>query len=191
MAIGADLVLTGSGTGLGSLQRELHDLLDVNAPSDATLDSQIGGGFRPTLVAEMAREIALSENVSLRPFIERRAGAETLVRAGIDLTFGRIGQGELLVRENATGHRYRVIQNGDHGGFTFVVGADLTQTVESIYLPEDRGYDLTAIRERLRAGVHWQGDRASAFYGLAYLGEEFKARNEGQLVGSVRINFKF
>lgn len=191
MAVGADMVITGADTGLGSLQRELHDLLGVDAPSDATLDAQIGDGFHPTLVAEMARVVPISGDMTLRPFLEGRAGAETLLRAGIDLTVGRIGQGELLIRENATGQRYRVIQNAQYEGFTFVIGADLAQVVDSIYLPQDRGYDLRNSRERVRAGLHWQGSSASAFYGLTYLGREFEAQEEGQLVGSVRINFNF
>lgn len=190
-ALGADMVLTGSGTGLGSLQRELHELLGVDVPSDATLDAQIGGGLHPTLVAEAGRSLVLSETAQMRPFVEARAGAETLLRAGVDFTFGTVLAGDLLVREGITGQRYRVIQNGGTEGFTFVVGADIAHVSRSIYLPEDRGYRLEKSRERVRAGLHWQGNSASGFYGLTWLGEEFEGQDEGQLVGSVRLNFKF
>lgn len=190
-AVGGDLVFTGSGTGLGSMQRAVHKVLGVRKPSLATLDDQIAGGVHPTLVAELARDVALSHRLHLRPFVEGRAGAETMVRAGVDLTFGSLGMGQLLVRESVTGHRYRVVANEDAAGFSFLLGADMAHVANSIYLPEDRGFELTDSRDRVRAGIHWQGQRASAFYGLTYLGEEFEAQKEGQLVGSIHINLSF
>lgn len=190
-AVGADLVFTGSGTGLGSLQREVHSALSVRKPSRTVLGNQIGGGAHPTLVAELGRSLQLAPKVTIRPFVEGRAGAETLVRAGADLTFGSVGQGELLIRESVTGHRYRVIQNSDPAGFSFLMGADFAHVADSIYLPEDRGLEVKDRRDRIRAGVHWQGRTASAFYGLTYLGEEFTAQTEGQVVGSLRINLSF
>jgi hypothetical protein len=190
-ALGGDLVVTGPDTGLGSFQRAVHKVLGLRQPSRATLDAQIPGGLHPTVVAEIGRDLALSERVHLRPFLEGRAGAETLVRAGVDLTFGSVGIGELLVRESVTGQRYRVIRNDAAPGFSFLLGADIAHVSDSIYLPSERGYALTDSRDRLRAGVHWQGAGASAFYGLTYLGEEFQAQQQGQLIGSVRINLKF
>ncbi|KEJ89720.1 lipid A-modifier LpxR family protein [Sulfitobacter donghicola] len=190
-AVGADLVVTGSDTGLGSFQRAVHKVLGVRQPSRVTLADQISNGVHPTVVGELGRDLALAPRLNIRPFIEGRAGAETMLRAGIDLTFGSMGQGELLVRESVTGHRYRVISNDENGGFSFLLGADIAHVEDSIYLPEDRGFVLTDSRDRLRAGVHWQGERASAFYGLTYLGEEFEAQKEGQVVGSIRINLSF
>jgi hypothetical protein len=190
-AVGGDLILTGEDTGLGNFQRAFHKILGVRKPSEATLDNQISAGIHPTIVAELARDLKLAPRLHLRPFIEGRAGAETMVRAGADLTFGGLGDGELLVRESVTGHRYRVIGNEDAGGFSFLVGADIAHVSSSIYLPEDRGYELTDTRDRVRAGVHWQGDSASAFYGLTYLSEEFKAQDGNQIVGSIRINLSF
>ncbi len=190
-AMGVDLVVTGEGTGLGRLQRSVHKVVGATRPSLSTLDNQIDGGLHPTFVGELARDLALSPNMHLRPFLEGRAGAETMVRAGIDLTFGSIGIGELQVREAVTGQRYRVVRNDDVRGFTFVLGADIAHVDDSIFLPSDRGIELTSSRDRLRAGLHWQGEGAEAFYGLTYLGEEFEAQNEGQLVGSLRIKFSF
>ena len=190
-ALGADLVVTGSGTGLGNFQRAVHKALDVRKPSAATLDNQIGGGLHPTLVAEVGRDLSLTPRLHLRPFLEGRAGAETMVRAGVDLTFGNVGIGELLVRESVTGHRYRVISDNSAPGFSFLLGADIAHVSDSIYLPEEDGYALTDSRDRLRAGVHWQGDRATAFYGVTYLGEEFEAQREGQVVGSIHIKLSF
>ena len=190
-ALGADMVMTGSGTGLGSFQRALHNVLGVTEPSRSTLDNQIAGGFHPTIVGEIGRDLSLTPNLHVRPFLEGRAGAETMVRAGVDLTFGMIGQGELLVRESVTGHRYRVVTDDDATGFTFLLGADIAHVSDSIYLPEERGFTLTDTRDRLRAGMHWQGEKASAFYGVTYLGEEFDAQTDGQVVGSIRINLSF
>ena len=190
-ALGADMVVTGAGTGLGAFQREVHKILGATVPSQTTLDDQISGGLHPTFVGEMSRDVALTPNLRLRPFLEGRAGAETMVRAGVDLTFGQIGRGELLVRESVTGHRYRVVRDEDVTGFTFLLGADVAHVADSIYLPEERGYELTESRDRVRAGVHWQGESSSAFYGVTYLGEEFEAQTEGQLVGSLRIKFSF
>lgn len=190
-AVGVDLVVTGAGTGLGSFQRSVHKILDVRQPSRATLDGQIPGGVHPTLVTELAHDLALAPNLRLRPFIEARAGAETMLRGGADLTFGAVGIRDLLVRESVTGHRYRVIHDPQASGFSFLLGADMAHVTDSIFLPQENGFDLTDSRDRLRAGVHWQGARASAFYGLTYLGEEFEAQKEGQIVGSIRINLSF
>lgn len=190
-ALGADLVLTGPGTGLGSFQRAVHKVLGVQRPSQSTLDNEIGGGLHPTFVGELGRDLALAPRVNLRPFVEARAGAETLFRAGVDMTFGTLGLGELLARESVTGQRYRVIDDEATGGFSFLLGADIAHVSSSIYLPEEDGYVLTNSRDRLRAGIHWQGQQATAFYGLTYLGEEFEAQKEGQLVGSIHIGLSF
>ncbi|KIN71337.1 DUF2219 domain containing protein [Sulfitobacter guttiformis KCTC 32187] len=189
-SLGGDLVLSGSGTGLGSFQRGLHKVLGVQRPSDSTLDAQISG-IHPTVVGEIAREVVLGSAVRMRPFLEGRAGAETLVRAGVDLTFGRSGQGDMMVRESVTGQRYRVVTAAQNNGFAFLLGADIAHVADSIYLPTGNGAELAESRDRLRAGVQWQGERASAFYGLTYMGEEFEAQSEGQLVGSIRINLSF
>lgn len=190
-ALGADMVITGSDTGLGSFQRAVHKVLGVRKPSRYTLDRQVAGGVHPTVVGEVARDIAIAPTLHLRPFLEGRAGAETMLRAGVDLTFGTSGIGELLVRESVTGQRYSVIRDEDTSGFSFLLGADVAHVSDSIYLPEDRGFDLTDQRERVRAGLQWQGPNATAFYGLTYLGEEFEAQTEGQILGSIQINLSF
>lgn len=190
-ALGADLVVTGQGTGLGAFQRGLHRVLGIAQPSSQILDSQIAGGLHPTAVGEIARDLALAPGVQLRPFIEARAGAETLIRGGFDMTIGGFGQGALMVRESVTGQRYRVITQGTQPGFSFLLGADLAHVADSIYLPESQGFIATPRRERLRAGLHWQGKEASIFYGVTYLGEEFEGQSEGQILGSLRVDLSF
>ncbi len=191
MAMGANLVFTGPSTQLGRLQDAFHDLLGTNGHSDATRASQIGNGVHPTVVLEAGMPLGLFDSATLRPFVEGRAGDETLVRAGFDLTFGPVGQGELMVRDVSTGQRYRAIQDSDNTGFTFVMGADIAHVSDSIYLPEDRGYSLTDTRDRVRAGLHWQGDDSSGFYGLTWMGREFEGQPAEQVIGSVRINLRF
>ncbi len=185
---GLDLVVTGPQTGIGDFQTEMHRIF--GAPTPGVLGNQIPNGFHPTALVEAARTYRISETFTARPFLELQAGAETLVRVGADLHFGRLGQDELWVRDVATGHRYR-INRGEHTGFSAVIGGDIAYVEHSIFLPVYDGYVLTDTRSRLRAGVHWQGEKSSVFYGLTWLGEEFAAQPESQVVGSVRLNIRF
>ena len=189
-AVGADLLVIGPQTRLNDIQTGIHGLTGDPKPSAAVLALQIGNQIRPTLVAEMGRQFRLGRRVDLRPFGEFRLGDESLIRLGADVTIGEVTRGELLSRESVTGQRYRLIYRSGPG-FSFVVGADMAFVSQSVYLPENRGFLLTPHRDRVRAGVHWQGDNASVFYGLTYLGREFRAQTEAQVVGSVRIKMSF
>lgn len=187
---GAGLHITGPQNGLGRLQRQFHDLIGDEPPSNKTLNAQIENGFHPTLLIEAARSFELGSS-TLRPFVQGQAGIENILRAGIDVTFGSIGKGEFLVRDQTSGHRYRVIQNPENTGFSFVAGADIAYVDDSSFLPESRGYTLTDHRDRARVGLHWQGEGASAFYGVTWLGKEYESQPNDQIVGSVRINLSF
>ena len=190
-AVGGDLVFVGPQTGLDGFQAALHDLLNISEPSDAVRDAQIDNTIRPTLVVEAGRSIQLGDRSTLRPFVEGRAGAETLARIGVDWTFGSLGQGELLAREPVAGQRYRVITQ-DWTGYSFTLGADLAYVDSSVFLPDDRGPAMDSTRERVRAGIMWQGESGfSSFAGVTYLGEEFEGQDEGQFVGSFKIRLGF
>ncbi|MYM54996.1 lipid A-modifier LpxR family protein [Thalassovita mangrovi] len=189
ISMGLDMVMTGPMTGLDDFQTTLHDVLGVEEASDTTLGGQIGNGVHPTFVMELGREYMLGQ-AAFRPFVETRIGVETMLRAGADITIGQIGRGELLVRDPVSGQRYRTMQNSAPGR-TFVIGADIAHVTDSAYLPASRGYALTDSRQRLRAGVHWQGEKSSGFYGVTWLGEEFEGQSEGQVVGSIRLNLDF
>ncbi|WP_240931852.1 lipid A-modifier LpxR family protein [Parasedimentitalea denitrificans] len=190
IAVGADLVLIGPQTRLDKLQDALHGAFGAPRLSGDMLALQIPNTIRPTLVFEAGQEVDLGANLSLRPFAEARAGDETLVRVGADFSVGTVGRGELLVRESVTGQRYRAIYDSVPG-YSFTFGGDIAYVADSVYLPEDRGFELTSRRDRLRAGLHWQGEKASAFYGLTYLGEEFSGQSEGQVTGSLRLKLMF
>ena len=190
-AVGADIVVIGPQTGLDGFQSDLHDLLDVAEPSDAVLAAQIENQVRPTLVVEGGRRYGLGPRASVRPFVEARAGAETLVRVGFDWTYGQMDRDALLVRDPVAGQRYRVITS-DWTGYSFTLGADIAYVDSSVFLPDDRGPTLEQTRERVRAGVMWQGARGqTGFAGLTYLGEEFEGQSEGQLVGSLKFRLRF
>ncbi|SEL64369.1 hypothetical protein SAMN05444413_11294 [Roseivivax marinus] len=190
VALGGDLVFTGPRTGIDQVQTAVHDLMGIRPPSSEILDAQIGNGVHPTLVAEIGSTRALGAAGRLRPFAELRWGDETLARAGLDLTLGGFGADALMVREPVTGQRYEVIGAAEPG-FSVVFGADIAQVADSVYLPDDRGPDLRATRSRLRAGLHWQGQGRSLYYGLARLGREFKGQGEPQLVGAARVSWEF
>lgn len=187
---GLDLAFTGPQTGLSAFQVGLHDLMGVTAASKSVTDNQIDNGIHPTFVGEAARSFSFGNAAVVRPFVETRWGLESMIRAGADLSIGTVGQGELLVRDPVTGQRYRVVKQLAPG-FSYILGGDVAWVDSSALLPADRGYQLTDTRNRLRAGMHWQGERNSAFYGVTYLSEEFKAQPEGQFVGSVRLDIKF
>lgn len=190
LSVGGDLVFVGPSTGLDGFHDAVHSAVGGPDISDAVRDSQIGNGIYPTVVVEAGRSFALGDSV-LRPFVEGRAGAETMVRAGFDMRWGGLEQGGLLVRDPVSGQTYRAIDGGV-AGTGFVLGADVAHVTDSVFLPSDRGYDPRDTRVRARAGVEWRGENGGGvFYGISYLGEEFQGQGEGQFVGSFRAHFRF
>ncbi|MEC3860804.1 lipid A-modifier LpxR family protein [Mesobacterium sp. TK19101] len=188
-ALGGDVVFTGPQTGLTDFQTFWHDALGLATPKPSVTAQQVGDGIYPTAVFEIGQTYRTGK-LAMRPFAELRAGAETLVRSGVDVTFGTVGQSELLVRDRITGQRYRTVWN-DLRGVSLTAGADLAHVTHSVFLPESPGYDIEETRGRVRAGVHWQGRKLSAFYGWTWLSKEFSTQPEGQLVKSIRIKYDF
>ncbi|PSL17696.1 lipid A-modifier LpxR family protein [Shimia abyssi] len=189
-AMGADLIAIGPMTHLDDLQSAIHDAVGIPGPSDTVLAGQLPNQWTGRAVAEMGRDYGLGEKSVLRPFAEARLGDESLVRAGFDVTLGRYGEGELLVRDWVTGHRYRAVKN-QIAGTSFVIGADIAKVFDSVYLPDDRGLQLTDTRQRARMGFHWRGKKSHVFYGVTWLSEEFVGQGEGQVVGAIRLDLKF
>ncbi len=189
-AVGGDLVVIGPQTKLDEFQRAFHDLIDVIKPSREVLANQIGDKIRPTLVVEAARTYSSDNALRFRPFFEGRAGDETLVRAGMDLTLGNVGLGELLVRDPVSGHRVRTIRT-DRRGVSLVLGADVAHVFDSVYLPDDRGIQLVETRKRARLGFQYQNQGTGLFYGLTWLDEEFQGQDESQIVGSLKLDFRW
>ena len=187
-SLGADLVLTGPQTGIARFQTWAHDILGLANPD---VSNQLGNAVHPTLTAELGRSIALGNTVTLRPFLAAQAGVETYVRVGGDLVIGRFGQGALMLRDETTGQRFRGITSDRSPALSFTLGGDVARVFSSAYLPSGGTAVANDTRTRLRAGVQWQGQSASVFYGVTYLAPEFKSQPEGQLVGSLNVNLRF
>ncbi len=188
--LGGDIVMIGPQTQLDHIQKLLHDIFGAPIPSNAVLSRQIQNQIIPTVSGEVGQPIALGTSSRLRPFAEFRVGDESLLRVGADFTWGSFGLDELLARDSFTGNRYRVVRQ-EVPGVSFVLGADMAKVFDSVYLPSNRGYNLTDSRDRIRAGFHWQGDGRSVFYGATWMGKEFKGQRAEQIVGSVRLQFQF
>lgn len=188
-SLGADVLATGPQTGVGDLQEWFHEL--VSAPRPTVLGAQIANGFHAAATAEIGRPVRVSDRLTFRPFAEAQAGVENLVRVGGDVIIGRVGQEDLWLRDVPTGQLYRGVE-GTAIGFGYVLGADVAYVDSSIYLPESRGFFVEDTRTRARGGVHWQfAENASFYYGATYLSPEFVGQPEGQVVGSLKLNFNF
>lgn len=188
-SLGGELAVTGKQTGLSEVQGLIHRSLGLADPQ--VDDDQIGNHVYPGLVAEIGRSLPLGE-ARLRPFVEARAGLETLVRAGFDLEIGRYTEGALMLRDSATGQRYRGLAGDLVPGWSASVGGDIAHVFESDLLPEGGAAVLSEDLARLRLGVAWQGESgASVFYGVTWLGKEFEGQHEGQAVGTLNLNLKF
>ncbi|MEL7114676.1 MAG: lipid A-modifier LpxR family protein [Pseudomonadota bacterium] len=190
VSVGADFVVIGPQTGLQDLQAAIHNIIDVPEASALTLANQIPNQIHASVFFEASRPVPLSETVMFRPFVELQGGVETLARVGGDFHFGLLGRNERMLRDVTTGHRYRVGQP-ETTGWAAVLGADVAYVTDSLFLPPSSGVTLTNTRSRVRAGVHWQNEKAGVFYGLTWLSKEFEAQTEGQLVGSFRLDFRF
>lgn len=191
-SVGVDLVATGPQTGMAGLQSGLHDLLGERQASPAVLAGQIPNAIHPTALVEAALPLRFSERLTLRPFIEAQAGIENFVRVGGDLLIGRAWQQGVFLRDTTSGLFYQSLRGAAPGpGLSLLVGADTAYVFSSALLPAARGYQPTPLRNRVRLGLHLQGQKVSIFYGLAWLGREFEAQPEGQLVGALRIDVKF
>jgi hypothetical protein len=189
VSLGADLVFAGPQTGIDAFQSFIHGIL--NMPKPQVSENQIGNAVYPTFVVEMGRSIALGDNATLRPFVEAQAGLETFVRLGGDLVIGKLGQDDLMLRDPGTGQRYRAVEGERNQNLSFVIGGDVAQMFDSKLLPSGETATLSDSRSRLRAGVHWQGKKASAFYGVSYLGPEYEQQSQGQFVGALNLNLQF
>lgn len=185
VSLGSELTAVGPQTGLSAFQENFHDTLGMAGPLYP--GDQIENAFYLSGTAAATRSFRVGQNSSVRPFIEGQIGAEGFVRAGADMIIGQVAQDDLLLRDVVTGQLYRATE-GDGVGLSYVLGVDVASVFDSNYLPSDMGYTVSDTRTRARAGVFWQmGEDVSFFYGATYLSEEF----EGQVLGSLKLNFNF
>lgn len=187
--LGTDVVAVGPQTGVGDAQAWVHE--QIGAPEPLVTETQLENAVYLQGSSEVARTTRVTDKVSVRYFVEGQIGTEDLIRAGTDVLIGPFLHDDLLIRDGSTGHLYRGI-TGPGDGFAFVLGADAAYVWGSEWLPEDRGVTALDTRYRLRGGVHWQlSPEINFFYGATYLSEEFEDQPEGQLTGSLKLNFNF
>jgi hypothetical protein len=189
VALGADVNIIGPQSGLGRVQRRLHDWVDMPDPSNA-LANQLPDDLRLTATVEVGRPVRLGGRAVLRPFVEGQAGMETLIRVGGDLVIGQAWEGAVMVRDPTTGQRYAALQ-GPGQGISVTVGADTAHVGASALLPDGGAAALRDDRHRLRLGLGWQGTKVTAFTGLTWLSPEFEGQDDGQTVGAFSINLRF
>jgi len=112
----------------------------------------------------------------------------------LDLWPTHAGAKLLVTAQTTTGPpAYRVVQNTDATGFGFVFGADpCAGQRTSVFLPSDRGYDLTSRPDRdCVPGVHWQGGRARRpFMVLTWLGKEYETAARQPACGARLLRLK-
>jgi Uncharacterized protein conserved in bacteria (DUF2219) len=190
VSAGLGLAAVGPGTGLGRLQHHIHKAFGYPDPGGA-LAGQIPDRLIPTAEAEIGRSFALSPAVQFRPFAEARAGDETMLRIGADLMIGALDNAAFFVRDDTTGYRVTAISPDPKPGAIVILGADIAHVFASEWLP-DRGVPiLENTRPRVRAGVSYREGGMGLFYGLTWLGREFQGQKEGQVLGSLRVDFAF
>ncbi|MCP5038349.1 MAG: lipid A deacylase LpxR family protein [Rhodobacteraceae bacterium] len=190
-SLGADLVVIGPQTGTGHFQTLIHEAFNMVPPSAVALANQIPNAVYPTALVEMARPVSLGSRLTLRPFAEAQAGIESFARVGADLLWGGAWDQGIFVRDSTTGQLYQATRSEPTPGLSFLIGGDVAYVFGTELLPTSDGYQLTPTRNRARLGLHLQGERAAVFYGLTWMGREFEAQPEGQLLGSIRLDVKF
>lgn len=188
-SLGLDAVIVGPQTGISSLHGDLHDVLGL--PQPTVFGAQIGNDVFPTLTAEFGRSLDLGGAAEFRPFLEAQAGVETMLRVGGDLTLGGMGRNGLLLRDGTTGQRYTGMAGSGPQGVSVVLGGDIAEVYDSEYFLPGDAITPSDSRKRLRTGVHWQGERGEAFYGVTWLGREFDEQVDDQVVGSINLRLKF
>ncbi len=189
-SIGVDVTAIGPQTGLSDLQESVHDRLGLEQVRFT--DSQVDDDILFGVTAEAAELFELSPVVVVRPFGEVLLGPEDIVRVGADVFVGAAMTDDVLLRDVATGQLYPGTRSQSMAGLSFVFGADAAAVADSEYLPDSGIGAATQSRARARAGVHWRDDAwGSVFYGLTYLSPEFEDQDEGQVTGSLQLNFNF
>lgn len=188
MSAGVDLVFVGPQTRVDELQEELHDLL--GAPRPNVSGFQLPDAVYPTARFEVSREISWPSGLRARPFVELQAGAESFARAGFDLTLGRYGARDLMLRDTVSGQLYTGVSGSKPLGWSLVMGGDIAAVFDSRFLATP-GISQKDTRHRLRIGLHGQWQAGAAFVGLAYLSPEFEGQQEGQVTGSINLRFPF
>ena len=185
---GVDVAITGEQSRLRALQAGIHDLFSMPSVNIGASE-QVDNGIFLHGTVEIARDIEFASGY-VRPFVELQGGVETMARAGVDVTLGQLGSDGLRTRDPVTGQRISGITDSE-GGWSALLGADIAYVYASEFFPATLGPDFEDTRTRVRAGVNYGFGSSNLFYGVTYLSEEFVGQSEGQLVGSLTLDFRF
>lgn len=188
-SLGLDAVIVGPQTGISSLHGDLHDLLGL--PTPTIFGGQIADEVFLTATVEFGRTLELGGAGHFRPFVEAQAGVETLLRVGGDFTFGSFASDALMLRDGATGQRYRAVRGDQVQGISVMLGGDIAEVYDSEYFVASDAITPSDTRKRLRAGMHWQGAQSEVFYGVTWLGKEFEEQPDDQVLGSINLRLQF
>ena len=191
VSTGADVVIVGPQTGIKPIHSEIHQFFGNN-PINLSSADQLSNGIYLDAHAEVARGIALSFG-EVRPFVELRAGAETLARVGVDVTIGTLGRDGLRLRDQVSGQRVAAVNGFPERGWLVV--------------PAGGGHGLCRIL-RLPAGKPGPRPRRAAAPGPC--GRQFRPRRQqfllrpsatcrrnskaspkGQVVGTLSFDLRF
>ena len=184
---GADLYVIGPQTGLRAIQETLHEALGFPVPN---VDGfEISDRLRPSVSVEVARSMSWGK-LEVRPFVSGDLGAETLLRAGVDLDWGAVASGDLKLRQVVSGHRVSAVREKQSRGWRATFGGDVAWVGDSVFLPAE-GPRTRDFRTRVRAGIAYNWADAQIFYGHTWLGPEFEGQGTGQRVGTLQLTVTF
>jgi hypothetical protein len=190
-SIGMDLAILGPQNGLMNLHDRLHDAIHKPIPSANPNKHQINNDLVLGPVVEIAKPIQISMG-EVRPFVEVRGGTETLARIGVDLWLGQKNQFVMMSRDTTTGFRYGVgRQDSDTNIVGWIAGVDMTHVDRSYLFPSQHPAKMKSTRTRARLGFMAQQNNSGLFAGWTWLSPEFKGQDEGQVVGSIQVFWRF
>lgn len=191
VSLGVDVVAIGPQTGLSGLQDWYHDLVSAPSVGPTVIANQAPNAVHLTARGEAAYPAMVSDSTIIRPFVALQYGIEDIARVGVDILIGQHLHNDLWLRDPTTGQLYSGIEGGG-SGTGFALGIDYAMVGDSAYFPSSFGTTAQEERLRARAGVHLRlGRGMSYFCGLTYLSEEYAGQPEGQIVGSLKLNFNF
>lgn len=188
--LGIEASILGPQNGIEAFQNRIHDLVGSDRISPVVSANQAANRVVFGVSSEAYRQIALSEKTTFTPFVETRYGLESYFRVGGDLMIGNIAKRDLAVRDAVSGFKYPTVIHAERGT-SVIVGADTAWVETSALFPEGSTVDLTNVRHRVRAGILHKRSKFDGFYGVTWLSPEFDQQPSGQVVGSLRLDFRF